>query len=112
MKTDAMKTDAMKTDAMRNDAMNGELVRQRTAASVDLLRRVLDDQSSDSTSGRGGLMADGRTGIGDVSLGGKHLRARLVHIAAGPVEGAAADEAILLGACVAVSYTHLTLPTI
>ncbi|WP_169793219.1 polyprenyl synthetase family protein [Corynebacterium xerosis] len=85
---------------MRNDAMNGELVRQRTAASVDLLRRVLDGQISDSTSGRGGLMADVLTGIGDVSLGGKHLRARLVHIAAGPVEGAAADEAILLGACV------------
>ena len=100
MKTDAMKTDAMKTDAIRNDAMNGELVRQRTAASVDLLRRVLDGQISDSTSGRGGLMADVLTGIGDVSLGGKHLRARLVHIAAGPVEGAAADEAILLGACV------------
>ncbi|WP_052054118.1 polyprenyl synthetase family protein [Corynebacterium freneyi] len=95
-----MKTDAMKTDAMRNDAMNGELVRQRTAASVDLLRRVLDGQIADSTSGRGGLMADVLTGIGDVSLGGKHLRARLVHIAAGPVEGAAADEAILLGACV------------
>ncbi|WP_295627824.1 polyprenyl synthetase family protein [uncultured Corynebacterium sp.] len=76
------------------------LVDERTEASVALLSDVLDAQIADSTPDGPSMMADVLEGIGRVSLGGKHLRARLVHIASGPVDGADADEAILLGACV------------
>lgn len=90
-----------KTEADRVDATGAkERVARRTDESVELLRRVLHGQTKRATGGRAGLLADVLDGIGRVSLGGKHLRARLVHIAAGPVDGAAADEAILLGACV------------
>ncbi|MFD5869002.1 polyprenyl synthetase family protein [Corynebacterium sp. NPDC060344] len=75
-------------------------VARRTEASVELLRGVLDGQIRGATGDRPGLLADVLGGIGRAALGGKHLRARLVHIAAGPVDGDDADAAILLGACV------------
>lgn len=75
------------------------LAAHRTGASVDLLRSIRGVQAEGATGGRRGLWPDVLGGIGRVPLGSKHLRARLVHTVVGPVDGAAANEQIPLGAC-------------
>ena len=75
-------------------------VDDRTAESVNLLARVLEGQASAAAPGGPGHMSELLGGRARAARGGKHLRARLGHLAAGQVTGPAAEAAVVLGACV------------
>lgn len=71
----------------------------RVAASLELLQDFLDDSRANvPTNVR--LLDMAYDGVATFSMGGKHLRSRLVHISAGEVTGEALYAATVFGACV------------
>lgn len=76
--------------------MNRNWVDNRVSESLSLLSRHLRTHA-DATSP---MVEQAVSGLSRYAMSGKHLRARLVHIAAGRVEGTAREAATVFGACV------------
>jgi geranylgeranyl diphosphate synthase, type I len=72
---------------------------QRVDDSLRLLREFLD-RGRDHVPHGARLLAMAYEGVAAFSLGGKHLRSRLVHISAGEVTGEQLYAATVFGACV------------
>lgn len=71
----------------------------RVIASMEVLEEFLT-RHPHNDAGQERLLTMAYDGVAAFSLGGKHLRSRLVHIAAGEVNGERLKAATLFGACV------------
>lgn len=78
-------------------SFDGRLLDQRVAESLDCLRTHCDAVENSLHEPR---VMQAVRGLRDTALGGKHLRARLVHIAAGDVAGEQHDTAVVFGAAI------------
>lgn len=76
--------------------MNPLWLDERVQESLAVLSRHLDSHENFNSE----MFDVARAGLSRYGLMGKHIRSRLVHIAAGQVDGSASEAAIVFGACV------------